>query len=253
MKQNNPTVFISFNNGSKDFVDCLEHRLSKVAEVLRYEDSILAWGSFSRFMDTVKDQDFAVLVLSDAYLKSYACMYEVMQAMKSTNWQDRVLIALMPDSKPYKDDERIKYLQYWAEQYNDICEKLEKLPSGIAQSLEEKRDKIESVVDSLDTFLAFVADANCPPIYNVIEEICERVKISKKAVFTYAAENGKPMNMRLMCILDYIKANPLSTVSQISEAVGISRASTMRYIKKLVEAGAVSVEGTGRIRWYLAA
>lgn len=60
-----PTVFISFNNKYRDFVDCLEERLSKEANVLRYEDQIPAWGSFVSFMDTIKEQDFAVLVISD--------------------------------------------------------------------------------------------------------------------------------------------------------------------------------------------
>ena len=86
-----PTVFISFNNKYRDFVDCLEERLSKEANVLRYEDQIPAWGSFVSFMDTIKEQDFAVLVISDEYLKSFACMYEVTQVMKCDNWKDIVL------------------------------------------------------------------------------------------------------------------------------------------------------------------
>lgn len=121
-----PTVFISFNRGSKDFVDCLEQRLSKEAKILRYEDEVPEWGSF-------------------------------------------------------------------------------------------------------------VADTNCPLIYSVIEEICERVQISKKAVFSYITENGEPVNMCLLCVLEYIRENPSASISNIAEYVGILMASAVRCLKKLIE------------------
>ncbi len=253
MIHDKPTVFISFNSGSKDFVDCLEQRLSKEATILRYEDRVPAWGSFVAFMDTVKEQDFAVLVISDAYLKSYACMYEVMQAMKNPDWKEKILIALMPDAKPYKDTERIEYIRYWNEQYEEICQKLKGLPSGSAVSIGEKCDRYNQILNSIDEFLSFVADANCPPIYSVIEEICERVQISKKAVFAYTAENGEAMNMRLLCVLEYIRENPLASTSKIAESVGISMASTVRSVKKLIELGMITAEAHGRVRLYSAA
>lgn len=250
MIHDKPTVFISFNSGSKDFVDCLERRLSKEAEILRYEDRVPAWGSFTAFMDTVKERDFAVLVISDAYLKSYACMYEVMQAMKNTNWKDRVIIALMPDAKPYKDAERIEYIRYWSKQYEETCQKTKGLPSKAVESIMEKCNRIKSVSDSIDGFLAFVADSNCPPIYSVIEEICERVRISKKAVFTYTSENGKTMNMRLLCVLEYIRENPFASITNVSESVGISLASAKHSIRRLLELGMITVEAHGRVNVY---
>ena len=250
MIHDKPTVFISFNSGSKDFVDCLEKRLSKEAVILRYEDRVPAWGSFTAFMDTVKEQDFAVLVISDAYLKSYACMYEVMQAMRNTNWKDRVIVALMPDTKPYKDAERIEYIRYWSEQYEETCQRIKGLPSKAVESITDKCNRLKSILDSIDGFLAFVADSNCPPIYSVIEEICERVKISKKAVFTYTAENGETMNMRLLCVLDYIRENPLASIANIAVSTGISVASAKHSIKRLIELGMITVEAHGRVKVY---
>ena len=246
MIHDKPTVFISFNSGSKDFVDCLEQRLSKEAVILRYEDRVPAWGSFTAFMDTVKEQDFAVLVISDAYLKSYACMYEVMQAMRNTNWKDRVMVALMPDVKPYADAERIKYIKYWTEQYESFCDEIKGLPMEAAKTLKEKRDIIKQIRDSIDEFLAFISDSNCPKIYNVIQEICERVQISTKSVFTYVNPNGEAKNVRLVCVLEYIKANPSASISMIAEGIGISRQSTMHYIRQLINQGEIIVVSHGR-------
>ena len=248
-----PTVFISFNNKYRDFVDCLEERLSKEANVLRYEDQIPAWGSFVSFMDTIKEQDFAVLVISDEYLKSFACMYEVKQVMKCDNWKDKVMFALMPGVKPYADDARIEYIEHWNNQYETIKNKTAKLPHKSAKSLIEKSEQIKHIRDSMDEFLNVIADSNCPPIYTVIEKICEKVQISKKAVFTMDLEDGSQMSMRLWCILDYIIAHPTSTISEISKAIGLSIPSASYSVRKLVELGMIIIETHGRTRLYSAA
>lgn len=252
-RQEKPTVFISFNINSSDFVNSLERKLSKVANVIRYENSVPPWGRFTSFMDTIKEQDFAVLVISDAYLKSYACMYEVLRAMESPNWKNKVLIAKMTDVKPGNDDERVKYLHYWKEQYDDLNNKLTSLPSGSAESLIEKRGRIKLIVDSMDQFLAFIADSNCPKIYNVIEEICERVKISTKSVFTYTNENGMSENIRRLYVTEYIRDNPGASVSEIAEAIGISQRSVLYHIRQLTEIGVIDIKGPRRMRKYFLA
>ena len=251
--QEKPAVFISFNHKSRDFVDSLERKLSKVAEVIRYEDAVPAWGSFVQFMDTLKDQDFAVLVVSDAYLKSYACLYEVLQAMKNPDWKQRVLIALMPDARPYLDEERIRYIRYWKDQYEEISQKLEEVPREASPGLWEKRDRIQKIAESIDILLAFIADANCPPIYDVIGEICDRVSLSRKSLFVYTDKSGKKKNLRLVSVREYIRLYPGSSSLEIAEGLGISRRSAAYYILQLMEEGAVTSVKQGRKTLYYSA
>lgn len=249
-ENNKPTVFISFNTESRDFVDSLERKLSKIAEVIRYEDGVRSWDSFSEFMKTISNQDFAVLVISDAYLKSYACMYEVLQAMKSSNWKEKVIVALMPDAKPYIDDKRIEYLEYWNEKYECTLKALDKLPPGSADYLADKLSKIKDILGYIDQFLSFVSDSNCPKIYNVIDEICERVNISSQSRFSYMNMNGEVLNLRQLLIIDYIKAHPLSTAYQIADAIGISVKSVNYHLKKLADSNKVIILKRGRVREY---
>ena len=252
-KQDRPTVFISFNNKSKDFVDSLYSRLSTEANIMRYEEKVLAWGSFIDFMNTIKEQDFAVLVISDAYLKSYACMYEVLKIMEETNWREKVLFVLMPDAKPYNDDERIGYINFWVEHCNNLESNLKELPKGTANTLFEKLEKCKYIRDSIEKFLSVVADSNCPKIWDAIEEICERIRISKQSKFTYNLDSGDKVSIRLLLVLEYIKENPYVSVSQIADAIGISPASAAYYTKMLAGMGVVSIKTNGRNKTYSAA
>ena len=63
-------------------------------------------------MQTIRDNDFAVLLISDAYLKSANCMYEVLEIMKEQKFRTRIFPAII-DSAIYSTDKQIEYVQYW--------------------------------------------------------------------------------------------------------------------------------------------
>lgn len=77
-----PTLFISYNWGSEENAIKIEAALSECADIKRDKKSIKPWGNLVEFMNSIREQDFAVLIISDAYLKSVNCMYEVTQLMK---------------------------------------------------------------------------------------------------------------------------------------------------------------------------
>lgn len=58
--------------------------------IKRDKKSIEQWGSIRAFMDSIRNSDYAILVLSDAYLKSINCMYEITQLMKDAHYRDRI-------------------------------------------------------------------------------------------------------------------------------------------------------------------
>ncbi len=66
-----PSVFISYNHGSTSLVTELVKRLDGFADV-HWDRNVGPWGSFTEFMNSIRNQDFAVLIVSDAYLRSLA-------------------------------------------------------------------------------------------------------------------------------------------------------------------------------------
>lgn len=66
-------------------------------------------AKFKRFY---ADNKFAVLLISDSYLKSVNCMYEVLEIMKEVEYRRRIFPAII-DTNIYSTEEQIKYVKYW--------------------------------------------------------------------------------------------------------------------------------------------
>lgn len=66
-------------------------------------------AKFKRFY---ADNKFAVLLISDSYLKSVNCMYEVLEIMKEVEYRRRIFPAII-DANIYSTEEQIKYVKYW--------------------------------------------------------------------------------------------------------------------------------------------
>jgi len=66
-----------------------------------------AWESITSFMNSIRKQDFVILVISDNDLKSVACMYEVMQLLKDDDWLDKTIIMLADDINIFGTKEQI--------------------------------------------------------------------------------------------------------------------------------------------------
>lgn len=48
-------------------------------------------------MQTIKEQDYVLSLISDAYLKSKNCMYEICELMRDRNYMDRLLFIVLSD------------------------------------------------------------------------------------------------------------------------------------------------------------
>lgn len=74
---------------------------------LAYKDSI------KNFMNSIRDSDFAILLISDNYLKSKNCIYEMLQLFKEKEYQKKVLPIIIEGTKIYSAIDRISYIKYW--------------------------------------------------------------------------------------------------------------------------------------------
>lgn len=175
-KKELPSVFMSYNHGSSDFVDKIEKSLAGICNIKRDKNEIGDWGSISDFMKTIRKEDFAVLVISDSYLKSTACLFEVIQLMKDENWDKHTMYVIMDDAKTlYNLGGQLDYIQYWENHYKDIYKKIEQLPLESAHKQIEQLNKITTIKKEIGEFLNKVSDAKNPSTDEVISRIKHRI------------------------------------------------------------------------------
>ncbi len=107
---NNKKIFISYSWSDMKIVDEIERDLSRfnlniVRDVrdLEYKDSI------SDFMETIRAADFALLLISNSYLRSRNCMSEVLHLIKERNYNDKVLPIIIDGTCIYSVEDRLEY------------------------------------------------------------------------------------------------------------------------------------------------
>jgi len=76
----NVNIFLSYSWKDEKKADEIDAFFSGIGIGLtRDKRSIEQWGSIRVFMNSIKYSDYAILIISDAYLKSINCMYEIAQ------------------------------------------------------------------------------------------------------------------------------------------------------------------------------
>lgn len=171
-----PTVFVSYNQKSSGtFVDELCEELADIATVKRDKKDIPDWGSIIGFMKTIRQQDFAILVITDDYLKSTACMYEVIELMKDESWTKKVMFAVLENTHIYRLDERTAYIEYWSNRCQEIESNARNLPLAATSDLSEELRKSTEITNNIGQFLNCVADSNNPKQHDIIKKVIERI------------------------------------------------------------------------------
>ena len=172
-----PSVFVSYNEVSgKTFVDDLKKQVMDKCKLCIYSDNLNAWEALSTFMKTIRKNDFAVIVITDQYLKSEACLYEVTELMRDDDWIKKTMFSVL-DSSIYDPDNHIKYIQYWSEKANELNKKINSLPNSASAEQSNRLKQLRNVVDNIGTFLKTVSDVKNPSQYTAISEILKRIAV----------------------------------------------------------------------------
>lgn len=192
-----PTVFISYNWDNDDVASEVETALSGKAIVHRDKKDIPNWGSLSAFMKSIRKQDFAILIISESYLKSDACLFEVMQLMKDEDWNEKAMYVVLKDAHIYKAMGRAKYIAYWTEQCDELGKTISSLPPSATSELNMDLRKAEMIRNNIGEFLTKVADASNPDLDRVIQAIISRVTSAETESVPSTTEEDNSQSHRL--------------------------------------------------------
>lgn len=185
-----PSVFISYNWDNDEVASAVEKALSGKAVVHRDKKDIPNWGSLSDFMKSIRKQDFAVLVISEPYLKSSACLFEVMQLMKDEEWPEKAMYVVLRDANIYNPLGRAKYIAYWTEHCTELENTIASLPASATSELNLDLRKAVTIRDNIGEFLTKVADTSNPDSDKVIQAIISRVKSAVSVPASSAQEDN---------------------------------------------------------------
>ena len=150
---------------------------SQNIELHRDTIDIGKWGSIKEYMQSISNMDYTILLISDSYLKSANCMYEVLEVMRDRNYRDKIFPAVIY-SGIYSPVTRAKYVKYWQDEFKELEGTLKEINVQNLGKLNEDLKRRQDISSNIAEFLDVVSDMNNPNIADVCMSIEE--KLSQK-------------------------------------------------------------------------
>jgi hypothetical protein len=181
MKKNNPDIFISYSHIDSEIVDRIDLSFKKFGiTLIRDERDVKYRKSFTEFMQNVRKTDYVLMIISDSFLKSRFCMFEVLEAMKDMKYESRILPIIIDNAKIYNEIDKIKYIKYWKNEMENIEVELHDLDSIEKGSSIQTLKKHKEILTNIGDFINFIADLKHIRVSDIdefsVNEILESIK-----------------------------------------------------------------------------
>lgn len=171
-------MFVSYCQKDSVYADNIDlYFANKGITIHRDIRDISNWKSIREYMGTIRDMDYAVLIISDNYLKSFNCMYEVLEVMKEKDYMNKIFPVVV-ETSIYPSAGRIPYIKYWQDKYKELQEQISQIDIVNAGNIIDDLKKTQNIVLSMDEFLYKVANMNNPNVSDVNKAIEDKLQQS---------------------------------------------------------------------------
>ncbi len=186
-----PEIFISYGWGgeSETIVDQIyEEFVNKKYNIIRDKIDLGYKGNIADFMQQIGKGKFVIVVISDKYLKSENCMYEMLELKKNGEVYNRIFPIVLGDAKIYDEIDRIDYLNYWDDKVSELKKKVETLRDPVGKvKVYEKINQyadinriIDDITDMLRNMNTLTPDMhkeqNFQPMFDSIDKMINEEK-----------------------------------------------------------------------------
>ena len=157
----NMKIFLSYSWNNSNIADALDILFkTKGIQLERDIRDVEYRQSIKEFMKRIRNSDFCLMIISEYYLKSIKCMFEVDEFTKDENYRERILPLVHSDTDIYNILGRNKYINYWQDKYNEVNKSLAVLEDLNKIEALKELQQIENIKRNIGDFLQFISDIN---------------------------------------------------------------------------------------------
>ena len=159
-------IFLSYSHKDKEIADGVDKFfISKKIRLTRDVRDALPYSSLKKFMETIRDHDYVISLISDAYLKSTNCMFEIIQFIQEKKYVEKIFPIII-DKKDdiFNKEKHINYISFWQNKYKRFGKKINKLENTGTAPSHVELDKIDKIQSNIGEFLDKIAELKCFPI-----------------------------------------------------------------------------------------
>ena len=159
----NHQVFISYAWGgeSERIVNELDADLqAKGIMVIRDKRDLGFKGMIRDFMQQIGRGHAVIIVISDKYLRSSNCMFELVEIAKNKDIYDRVFPIVLGDADIYNPINRLKYIKHWEDKFKELDDAMDSVSSANLQGMREELDSYSEIRANISNLTFFLKDMN---------------------------------------------------------------------------------------------
>lgn len=238
-----PTVFISYcQRDGNAYADDLETELSDYFTVKRDKTKLIPNDDIYDFMAEIANEDYVVIVLTEGYVKSKNCMLEMAYLAEQEDWSEKAMI-LVIDETIYCINRKIEILEHWKAQkkQNDLLIEKESVGKDI---LNQEKEYLDCINKRLEFFLLGISRRLNPSQITIVNELARKARNYKRDENPAIVEGEQRVK-------EYLKNNGEKTMTEISDELNMSKASSTRVVRKLLDSAELEqIYGAGTQRTY---
>ena len=133
-------------------------------------------------MERIGQGKCVIVVISDKYLKSPNCIFELLEVAKNGKLYDRIFPIVLADAEIYKPVQRLKYIKYWEDEIKQFDEGLKEVSAANLQGFREEIDLYARIRNNISELTNILKNMNTltPDIHNQskFEELVKAIEDS---------------------------------------------------------------------------
>jgi hypothetical protein len=156
-------VFISYAWGgeSEEIVNQInEALLQRGLRIIRDKRDLGYKGSISAFMERIGLGNCVIVVISDKYLRSPNCMFELVEIAEGKRFHDRVFPIILLDANIYNPVKRLEYVKHWEMKRGELAQAMREVDPANLQGIREDMDLYDRIRDKVSGLTSILKDMN---------------------------------------------------------------------------------------------
>lgn len=187
-----PAIYISYAWGSQS--ESIAERIetefkNRGLPIIRDKNHLSYKGRIRDFMEQIGRSKYVLLVISNKYLHSVNCMFELVHIFKNQYFYERIFPVVLDEVKIADPSERVKLMKYWENETESLSNEIKQLKDlsniqGLTEDLNlnaEIRDNIARLTDILkDTNTLSIDQLVSSDFEQLFASVQQKVKADSK-------------------------------------------------------------------------
>ncbi len=196
-------VFISYAWGGEreEVVNQIDQALQERGlKIIRDKRDLGYKGSILEFMERIGQGNCIIVVISDKYLRSPNCMFELVEIAGNKQFKNRIFPIVLADADIYDPIKRLGYVKYWEDKRNELAKAMQTVDPANLQGVRDDMDMYDRIRDNISGLASLLKDMNTltPDMHRdsnfgqLYDSIEKRMRETPAALTAEAREEERP-------------------------------------------------------------